>query len=115
MNFWEKFKARGLAILIAALVTRNFFDGSSDEKADRERLIEEVILMSNDRNDYRTAVVLFAVAVIVAMLAAFVTTFERVEKSTAVSEIAPGTTGLAKARAPLDRAPGQPVVGKWGR
>ena len=68
--------------------------------------------MNNEQNGYRTALVLFAVAVIIAMLAAFVTTFERVDKSTAVSEIAPGTTGLAKAHPPLDRASGQPVFGK---
>jgi hypothetical protein len=68
--------------------------------------------MSDERNSYRSALVLFAIAVIIAMLVAFVTTFERVDKSTAVSEIVPGTTGLAKAHPPLDRAPGQPVLGK---
>jgi len=56
-----------------------------------------------------------AVAVIVAMLMAFFTTFERVEKRTATSQTAPGTTGLATARPPLDRASGQPVLGKWGQ
>jgi hypothetical protein len=56
--------------------------------------------------------VLFAVAAMIALLVAFVTTFDRVDKSTAVSEIAPGTTGLAKAHPPLDRAPGRPVLGK---
>ena len=48
--------------------------------------------MGNHRNGRRTALVLFAVAVIMAMLMAFVTTFERIDKRTANSEIAPGTT-----------------------
>ena len=65
--------------------------------------------MSNERNSHRTAIVLFAVAVIIATLAALVTTFERVDTRTASSETPPGTTGLAKPRAPLDRAPGQPL------
>ena len=68
--------------------------------------------MSNERNSHRTALVLFAVAVIIAMLMAFGTTLERVDKRMANSETAPGTTGLAKARPPLDRAPGQPVFGE---
>ena len=68
--------------------------------------------MRNERNSHQTALLLFAVAVIVAMLMAFFTTFERVEKRTATSETAPGTTGLATARPPLDRASGQPVLGK---
>jgi hypothetical protein len=53
--------------------------------------------MRNERNGHQTALLLFAVAVIVAMLMAFFTTFERVEKRTATSETAPGTTGLATA------------------
>ena len=58
--------------------------------------------MSNERNGYRTALVLFAVAVIIAMLMAFVTTLERADQRTATSETAPlGTTGLGKARPPL--------------
>jgi hypothetical protein len=69
-------------------------------------------LMSNERKGHRTAVVLFAVAVIIAMLMAFVTTLERADQRMANSETAPGTMGLAKARPPLDRAPGQPVFGK---
>ena len=68
--------------------------------------------MSNERNGYRTALVLFTVAVITATLMAFVTTLERVDKRMANSETAPGTMGLAKARPPLDRAPGQPIFGK---
>ena len=52
--------------------------------------------MSNERNSHRTALLLFAVAVIVAILAAFVTTLERVNPRTANNETPPGTTGLAK-------------------
>jgi hypothetical protein len=66
--------------------------------------------MSNERNSHRTAVILFAAAMIIAILAAFVTTFERVDTRTANNET-PGTTGLAKPHPPLDRAPGQPVLG----
>jgi hypothetical protein len=39
--------------------------------------------MSNERNRHRTAVVLFAVAVIIAALAASVTTLEQVDRRTA--------------------------------
>jgi hypothetical protein len=69
-------------------------------------------IMSSERNDHRTAFVLFAVAAIIAMVVASVTTFERVNKRTAISETAPGTTGLAKTHPPLDRAPGKPVLGE---
>jgi hypothetical protein len=65
--------------------------------------------MSNERNSHRTAVILFAVAMIIAIL--FVTTLERVDTRTANNETPPGTTGLAKPHPPLDRAPGQPVLG----
>jgi hypothetical protein len=67
--------------------------------------------MTNERNSHHTAVLLFAVAVIIAILAAFVTTLERVDIGTANNQAPPGTTGLAKPRPPLDRAPGQPVLG----
>jgi hypothetical protein len=67
--------------------------------------------MSNERSSHRTATVLFAVAVTIAILAAFVTTLERIDTRTANNETAPGTTGLAKPRPPLDRAPGKPVLG----
>jgi hypothetical protein len=68
-------------------------------------------LMDDERNSQRTAVVLFAVAVILAALLATLTTLERVDKRTASNETPPGTTGLAKPRPPLDRAPGKPVIG----
>jgi hypothetical protein len=59
-------------------------------------------LMRNERNSQQTALLLFAVALIVATLMAFLTTFGRVDKRTATSETAPlGTTGLGKARPPL--------------
>ena len=66
--------------------------------------------MRNERA-HGTALALFGLAVIVAIVAAAVTTLERVDKRTANSEAGPGTMGLAKARPPLDRAPGQPLTG----
>lgn len=67
--------------------------------------------MSNERNGHRTPIVLFAMAVAMAILAAFFTTLERIDTRTAHNETPPGTTGLAKPHPPLDRAPGQPVLG----
>lgn len=64
--------------------------------------------MSNERNSHGTAFVLFAI-VIIAIIAAWVTTLEQVDTRTANTETPPGATGLAKPRPPLDRAPGQPV------
>ena len=64
--------------------------------------------MSNEQA-HRTALVLFAVSVTVAILLAFITRLERVDNWTAQNKSAPGATGLAKARPPLDRTPGQPV------
>jgi hypothetical protein len=66
--------------------------------------------MNIERDSHRTAVVLFAVAAIIAILAAFGTTLERIDTRTASNETPPGATGLAKPRPPLDRAPGQPPV-----
>jgi hypothetical protein len=55
--------------------------------------------MNNERNSARTAFTVFAVAVIIAMLGAFLTTLERVNTRTASNETPPGTTvGLAKPR-----------------
>ena len=67
--------------------------------------------MANERNSHRTALILFAVAVLFAILAAAVTTLERIGTRTASNETPPGTTGLAKPHPPLDRAPGRPVIG----
>ena len=66
--------------------------------------------MGIERNSHPDTVVLFAVAVINAVLAALVITLERVDTRTVNNETPPGTTGLAKPRPPLDRAPGQPVI-----
>ena len=68
--------------------------------------------MSNERNNHGTAIVLFAIAVIIVTLVALVTTFERVDTRTASNETSPGTTSLAKPHPPLDRAPGQPLLSK---
>ena len=68
--------------------------------------------MGNERNSHRTAVVLFAIAVIVATVLASVTTLERADKRTANNEAPPGTMGLARSHAPLDRSPGQPALGR---
>lgn len=62
--------------------------------------------MSTERNPDRTVILLFAIAVTVAAFAAFVTTFERVGTVMANGETASGTTGSAKPRPPLERAPG---------
>jgi hypothetical protein len=60
--------------------------------------------------NYQTAFALFAVALIVAIVAAFVTTLERVDtRLVANNQTPPGTTGLAKSHPPLDRSPRQPV------
>jgi hypothetical protein len=61
--------------------------------------------MYNDRRSHRTAVALFAVAVIIA--AAFITTFESIGSRHVSNEAQPGTIGLARPHAPLDRAPGE--------
>ena len=61
-------------------------------------------------SNYHTAFALFAAAVIVAIVAAFVTTLERVEtKQVANNQSPPGTMGLAKSHPPLDRSPDQPI------
>ena len=65
--------------------------------------------MSNDWNTHRTAVTTFAVALTLALIAVFITTLEHVDIRLANDEAQPGTIGLAKPHAPLDRAPGEPV------
>src|SRR5450755_1864088 len=67
------------------------------------------LVMNNDRKGRRTAVVIFAVALTVAAIAAFITTFEGVSTRQASNEAQPGTTGLAHPHPPLDVAPGEPV------
>jgi hypothetical protein len=65
--------------------------------------------MSNYWNTHRTAVTIFAVALTFALIAAFIATLEHVDIRLANDEAQPGTIGLAKPHAPLDRAPGEPV------
>jgi hypothetical protein len=61
-------------------------------------------------NNYRTAFALFAAAVIISIIAAFVTTREQVDtRQVANNQTPPGTTGLAKSHPPLDRSPDQPI------
>jgi hypothetical protein len=67
-------------------------------------------LMNNNQNGHSTLVVVFGAALLLAILGAAVTTFERSDTRTAVNDTAPGTTGLAQPHPPLDRAPGQPVI-----
>ena len=61
--------------------------------------------MSKEWNSHRTSVVLFAIAVIVAILAALVTTLDGGGTRTARNQTPPGTTGLAKPHPPLNQAP----------
>jgi hypothetical protein len=65
--------------------------------------------MRNDQNSNRTAVTIFAVALIVALTAAFVMTYQGFETTRASNEAQPGTIGLAKSHPPLDRASGEPL------
>jgi hypothetical protein len=60
-------------------------------------------------NEHRTALALFAVALAIAIVVASVTTLERVNTHKMSDNAVPGTTGLAKPHAPLDRAPGEPI------
>jgi hypothetical protein len=52
---------------------------------------------------------IFAVILVVAIMAAFVTTLEGIDTRDAGNVTQPGTIGLAKPHPPLDRAPGEPV------
>jgi hypothetical protein len=65
--------------------------------------------MSNDWNSHRTAAALLAVALIIAVIAASVTTIDQVITRHASNEAQPGTIGLARPHAPLYQAPGEPV------
>ena len=62
--------------------------------------------MSNERNSHRTPIVLFAIAVTIAILAAFVTTLERIDTRTANNDTPPGTTGLTPANGSRARPAG---------
>jgi hypothetical protein len=61
-------------------------------------------------HEHRTALVLFAVAVGIAIVVASVTTLERVNTQKVSPEAPPGTTGLARPHEQLDRAPGEPIT-----
>jgi len=63
------------------------------------------------RNSDRITIILFAVAVMIAIVALFVTTIEWADTRTANNETPPGTMSLAKPHPPLDRSPGHPVLG----
>ena len=56
-----------------------------------------VFLMNNERNSHRTAVLLFALAVIIAIVAA-VTTFERVSSSIFIAHFYLETSGVLTKR-----------------
>ena len=60
-------------------------------------------------NSHRTALILFAVALAVAVVVASVTTLEQVNTRQVSNDTPPGTIGLAKPHPPLDRAPGEPI------
>ena len=60
-------------------------------------------------NSHRTALALFAIALAIAILAASVTTLERVNTRQATSDAPPGTIGLARPHPPIDRAPGEAI------
>jgi hypothetical protein len=69
--------------------------------------------MSNKQNgEHSTPVVLFGAAVMIALLAVTVMTFERGDTRTATNEAPSGTTGLAKTPPPLDLASDQPVTAR---
>ena len=61
-------------------------------------------------NKYRTALILFAVALGMVVAVASVTTLEHVNTRKVSNDAAPGTTGLAKPHPQLDRAPGEPIL-----
>jgi hypothetical protein len=61
-------------------------------------------------NEHRTALVLFAVALAIAIVIASVTTLERVDTRRASNDAPPGTIGATKPHQQLDRAPGVPIT-----
>jgi hypothetical protein len=65
--------------------------------------------MRNDQSTHRNALMIVAVALIVSLIGAFGLTFRGVDTTSVSNEAQPGTIGLARPHAPLDKAPGQPV------
>jgi hypothetical protein len=57
----------------------------------------------------RTAQALFAIGLAIAILAASVTTLERINTRQVSKDAQPGTTGLARPHPPIDRASGEPI------
>ncbi len=62
-----------------------------------------------NQHQMRKAIIGFAVALALVVVAAFATTMHGVDTRVADNHTPPGTTGLAHPHAPLDRAPGEPV------
>jgi hypothetical protein len=58
----------------------------------------------------RYTIAIFAVAFVAVLVVAFATTLQHIDTRQVSNDVAPGTTGLARPHAPLDRAPGQPVI-----
>ncbi|SFJ68824.1 hypothetical protein SAMN05216525_1329 [Bradyrhizobium sp. Gha] len=58
---------------------------------------------------HRTALILFALALVSVIVIAAAITMEKVNVRTASSDAPPYTTGLARPHQPLDRAPGDPL------
>ncbi|WP_376973870.1 hypothetical protein [Bradyrhizobium erythrophlei] len=60
-------------------------------------------------DSHRTALILFAAAVAVAIVAATVATLKHVDTRAVSNDVPAGTIGLARPHPPLDRAPGEPL------
>jgi hypothetical protein len=76
--------------------------------------------MNNDlnwssRRPIHMTLAIFAIAVAIAIIAAFVTTIQRVDTRQTSSDMPPGTIGLAHPHPPLDRAPGEPLNPRPGK
>jgi len=65
--------------------------------------------MNNQSSSHRTAIIIFAVALAVAIVVAFVTTLHDIDTRVADNTTLPGTVGLAKPHQPLDVSPGQAI------
>jgi hypothetical protein len=76
--------------------------------------------MNNDlnwssRRPIHMTLAIFAITVAIAIIAAFVTTIQRVDTRQTSSDMPPGTIGLAHPHPPLDRAPGEPLNPRPGK
>jgi hypothetical protein len=52
---------------------------------------------------------LFAIALAIAIMAALVTTYDQVKRHQATNDTPPGTTGVSRKYPPLGSAPGEPA------